>query len=584
MKPKLWNGPSAVGEARARFNATIDTPYQTASGPGFQADKKQGFHEVFLTSDEEKREDEAYLVGIYLSDESGESIQFERLNPEDRVFEKMKRGAIYDTTGDGVSGIFPGAMTYIGDGYLLQVLNDGEEFADQRSTIHYPVLWFAEGTRKSQVLASSLTGPARRHVLLGPQMTGTWRGFLHHSICHTGFIDAEKRYGWVFAFMQDNALIKAPNKDHNDPNNWAPYSSYPVVYCGNTGQMSNAGQVLPNYPGRYHFVSAVQSTGPGKLMLFIGIQEDNEEIFDPDSGDAGEWDYSGGAQRPQLPPYLLVSTNHGESWAVASAEFIAPYLWTAPSDITPAGRIGAYMNSQIDLIASGFTATYVGNGVTLIWILGGWDADVGEFCPMLFRYANGSFTRLPWPADTWYHNKFIETTAWKDCYVNFVFHGNKELRPLISVNAGRANKWCFGVGCAFFVVVDKFNGPQFLFTRDFGATWTLSAYVTSFDLPSATLSLGDNAAVVSPYKSPEAPGKIVFLVTDIANDKIYTMHCDGNFDSFKFKKSRKAFDGAMKTLVGSYQFLAAYNRLICYVGNKTTHPPYVVAGLPKQYD
>lgn len=38
----------AVGEARSRFNTVINTPYQTASAPGFQADKKQDFNEVFI--------------------------------------------------------------------------------------------------------------------------------------------------------------------------------------------------------------------------------------------------------------------------------------------------------------------------------------------------------------------------------------------------------------------------------------------------------------------------------------------------------------------------------------------------------
>lgn len=46
MKPKLWDGPNAVGEARARFNETLDTPYTTASGPGFTARKMNGFSEV----------------------------------------------------------------------------------------------------------------------------------------------------------------------------------------------------------------------------------------------------------------------------------------------------------------------------------------------------------------------------------------------------------------------------------------------------------------------------------------------------------------------------------------------------------
>lgn len=64
MKPKLWDGDSPVGEARARFNAVIDTPYQTASGPGFQADKKIGFHEVFLTKEEPVDEEVAAFYSL----------------------------------------------------------------------------------------------------------------------------------------------------------------------------------------------------------------------------------------------------------------------------------------------------------------------------------------------------------------------------------------------------------------------------------------------------------------------------------------------------------------------------------------
>lgn len=54
MKPKLWDGPNPVGEARARFNETIDTPYQTALGPGFSARKMNGFSEVTGESSSEE--------------------------------------------------------------------------------------------------------------------------------------------------------------------------------------------------------------------------------------------------------------------------------------------------------------------------------------------------------------------------------------------------------------------------------------------------------------------------------------------------------------------------------------------------
>lgn len=46
MKPKLWDGANAVGEARERALQQVDAPYLTASGPGFTARKMGQFSEV----------------------------------------------------------------------------------------------------------------------------------------------------------------------------------------------------------------------------------------------------------------------------------------------------------------------------------------------------------------------------------------------------------------------------------------------------------------------------------------------------------------------------------------------------------
>ena len=60
MKPKVWGDVRlteaiAVGEARARFNQTIDAPYQTASGPGFAANKVGPFSSVTVTGGKETK-------------------------------------------------------------------------------------------------------------------------------------------------------------------------------------------------------------------------------------------------------------------------------------------------------------------------------------------------------------------------------------------------------------------------------------------------------------------------------------------------------------------------------------------------
>lgn len=63
MPPKLWQGPSAVGEAADRANKAIlpDLPYCTHSGPGFRAEKKGEFSEVFLDAEKGTTTEDSWI-------------------------------------------------------------------------------------------------------------------------------------------------------------------------------------------------------------------------------------------------------------------------------------------------------------------------------------------------------------------------------------------------------------------------------------------------------------------------------------------------------------------------------------------
>lgn len=50
--PKLWDGPSPVGESQTRYMAGLDMPYMTKVGPDFVARKKGQFYEVNSTQQE----------------------------------------------------------------------------------------------------------------------------------------------------------------------------------------------------------------------------------------------------------------------------------------------------------------------------------------------------------------------------------------------------------------------------------------------------------------------------------------------------------------------------------------------------
>lgn len=62
MKPKLWDGPSAVGEAKVRQLNQLDQPFLTASAPGFMANKKNvGFTEVYQPGEPPEPPEALYL-------------------------------------------------------------------------------------------------------------------------------------------------------------------------------------------------------------------------------------------------------------------------------------------------------------------------------------------------------------------------------------------------------------------------------------------------------------------------------------------------------------------------------------------
>jgi hypothetical protein len=72
LPAKLWQGPSAVGEAADRANKVLlpGLPYCTHSGPGFRADKKGEFSEVFLDRETHAEDEDSWvsLASPFLDD------------------------------------------------------------------------------------------------------------------------------------------------------------------------------------------------------------------------------------------------------------------------------------------------------------------------------------------------------------------------------------------------------------------------------------------------------------------------------------------------------------------------------------
>lgn len=72
MKPKLFNGPHAVGEAKARHLETLGRPFLTASGPDFSASTRIGISDVSATKTESKTDEFYSLFSL------GESLNSEQ--------------------------------------------------------------------------------------------------------------------------------------------------------------------------------------------------------------------------------------------------------------------------------------------------------------------------------------------------------------------------------------------------------------------------------------------------------------------------------------------------------------------------
>lgn len=122
MKPKLWDGANAVGEAKMRMLELIDAPYLTASGPGFVARKKGAFREVVgVVEKAEQEEPQFAAVGARVVD--GEVVREVRATADFRKSFKKARGELYEYVGKRMTvGSIPDMTVFEGAEYPNRAL------------------------------------------------------------------------------------------------------------------------------------------------------------------------------------------------------------------------------------------------------------------------------------------------------------------------------------------------------------------------------------------------------------------------------------------------------------------------------
>jgi len=328
----------------------------------------------------------------------------------------------------------------------------------------------------------------------------------------------------------------------------------PVIWTGSTGGATMAQRAYPYFPGRDHGPFASFVAGPGKVQALHVVTEDTD--------------------KPQIPPYLATSSDHGDSWASAAATFLAGLLYEFPA----AGAVRAhYDNGQLNMMGRYATIIYVGDDTTLLIVPNAYvDGELLEiggsvvngtpparFCPALFVGHAGSYVRQAWPADTWYTDRNgLKTDPAGDAVL------------LAGVTLLRTGQFGLGPGRAY-IPVFQGGAIRVMLTADYGATWSFSPPVPP--------------EIVSPYSSSfcgaigraptdTKPAQVVFPAPDYANSKMRFLRTLDLFQTFQ------PFGGVKAELLTSpAPYSGDYNYSFVNYGGEQ-HRPAVFPAFPGVFD
>lgn len=104
-KPKLWNGPSPVGEGAARGNEISGAPYQTHVAPGVISRKMGMFSEVVKDEPPSGEEEElTVFVGGRINGES--EVRFRGATDYNRVFKSTRVVALEPMGFNSALGVY----------------------------------------------------------------------------------------------------------------------------------------------------------------------------------------------------------------------------------------------------------------------------------------------------------------------------------------------------------------------------------------------------------------------------------------------------------------------------------------------
>lgn len=574
--PKLINGPTAEGEANARYLA-LDfagaPPWLTIQAGNTRAQKKGTYIEV-------TQDDTAFpFLRTQVSIRETDIIYEFEANPVSSPPITQQQKYIDQFT-FGVVAQHSTLALYVGDQFVLRIQGDAQD-ASNRATDFYGTMAYQFGKIDEGLIETNPTKP----------LSPTWINFAaprldYNQHCYTmfagGWTDAGRfTFGYSFSQYNNGPDTGFPTSVMFDifakPTGAYGYRS-PVCFVSNTGAPGLAFGAMPVFPSRDHSRFRIYCIAPGVLQYLQCVAEEILTTGPP------TW-----FMNTKVPPFLGTSTDGGVTWSITVASFLESFLIKHPAVASSSDR-DYYHNPQFEYMAARVVNMYVGSGTNILVVPACAVATTpgSHYTTACFISVDGgnTYNQVAWPADAWTYTTGDITTpdlTFPDTFDTT--HGIVGCFQTIDTNAAYTG---FGVGC-FYVTVVFSDGISIMYTRNFGASWTISPRVPADMLITDNITgnpndlAGFSGTVLKPYVDSDHTGQIIFSAPDFVNNKLNIYTTDGNFSVFKKSVAGKPA-GTLVHVTG--QGVSTEARNYTYMGDSRDpdHLPYVHPGFPGEFD
>lgn len=541
--PKLWNGPSAIGESDVRSLHGLDMPFAKTVQLGSISRKRNGFNEVYTGSSSAPCIWGCVSAGYPDNDTSslygGVEYYIYEKSPVPTVRSVQTTESIYGASFDPYSagtvekdgfkgaGSFmfynPGSV-FVGDGYILQMMSTGRPSPYAYNGQHYeddtrawPVLvrppksgeFVAPGDSEGKRRSVSYSGEILlRHLDYNVNYwtdgsDGTF------SLFAAGRKSGDPGFYFGFMFTQDQPGIIDGSR-----------ANRPIVFTGDTHTKTMSQRAIPYYAWREHLGCRCFTAGPGKIhsLIFPGVN-----YAHPD------W----------VPPYIVKSGDYGNTWEAHDADFLRPCIPTEEEYLNEYYELFRH-KQQIEM--SNSIVIYIGkddSGIdtTLLIVPGCYNGVDWPMLTRLFIGKDGVYASAPWPVDDWAPEPTI------GIYYNGTLTGYYHSEVVIHQRRGNLSQLSHGRGRAF---VPVYHGGhiRMLVTKDFGQSWELSAVSLGahddiwgaedrpiYEKFGGYEKLTVSCVIVEAYKNEDSRGRILIPMVDTYGSKVRFMETRDEFES-----------------------------------------------------